>query len=231
MTVSPIRATTTQFMTVARRVSRRKWRTSSDSARTASASWGSGAGSGSTGELGALGALVSGRSASQMSMLATIEVSSTAQHTVSYLQKIKIMSQYVLYTNHSYTDARELCPGSKACLEHVQGHANVAVEDVAELLAEGVELPPWLDATPTLVDTATSAASQGEAAVRQCAAIAEATRAEPALSVSEPTAETRAKVKDSDVERLQADRKRLDDALSSAMPSETLPPPLQERVA
>lgn len=73
---------------------------------------------------------------------------------------------YVLYTNKSYTTPGELCPGSKECVRLAANRPDILVQNVDTILASGVELPPWLDGTPTVVDMAKSAASKGDAAIK-----------------------------------------------------------------
>lgn len=73
---------------------------------------------------------------------------------------------YVLYTNKSYAQPGELCPGSKECVRLCKGRADVLVQDVDAILRSGVDLPPWLDGTPTVVDMKTSQAAKGAAAIQ-----------------------------------------------------------------
>ena len=73
---------------------------------------------------------------------------------------------YVLYTNKSYTNPKELCPGSKECVRLAAARPDVLVQDVDAIVQSGVALPAWLDGTPTVVDMAKSAASKGAAAVK-----------------------------------------------------------------
>lgn len=81
------------------------------------------------------------------------------------------MTRYVLYINRSYSKPGEYCAGSVACLEAVGERADVAVQDVDAILAKNIELPTWLTATPCVVDTETSTAVQGGAAVQLLAGL------------------------------------------------------------
>jgi len=74
--------------------------------------------------------------------------------------------RYVLYVNKSYIVPNSYCPGSELCLASAHGRDDVLVQDVNSILEQGIELPPWLDATPCVVDTKYSTATRGSAAVR-----------------------------------------------------------------
>ena len=75
--------------------------------------------------------------------------------------------KYVLYVNKSYDDSSQYCNGSDSCLRHVQQNADFLIQDVDEILRQGVELPSWLDGSPILVEVATGTASKGTHAVNR----------------------------------------------------------------
>ena len=88
-------------------------------------------------------------------------------------------ARYILYVNISYENSHEHCRGSAACLPLVQSRTDVLVQDVHTILTSGVELPSWLDATPTCVDTATGIARRGSGAIEFLTALKESAKAPP----------------------------------------------------
>jgi len=133
--------------------------------------------------------------------------------------------RYILYVNKSYKDDGALCTGSQRCLASLAQSSAVDVQNVDDLLADHVELPPWLDATPCLVDTNTSTASKGRAAVEACAAIGE----EAHLDTAQSTDSDRElpKVTEADVQRILQARSRQDK--HQPKPAHTLPKPIDTK--
>ena len=130
--------------------------------------------------------------------------------------------KYILYVNKSYTQSDEYCAGSVQCLTRAANHADVLVQDVSSILAEGIELPLWLDGTPCLVDVASSTAYKGSQAVDFCKRMpgpVVAPREAPA-PVAEAVSERDpdAKVTDADVDKIMELRKQQDEAFKSQHP-------------
>ena len=78
--------------------------------------------------------------------------------------------RYVLYVNKSYQHAEQYDLGSSQCLQVVDKLPPdvVLVQDIVNIIDSRVELPGWLDGTPTVVDTQTRLAHKGESAVTFC---------------------------------------------------------------
>ena len=53
-------------------------------------------------------------------------------------------------------------------MQAIESRDDVQVESIHELVSSGVDLPAWLTATPTLVDTSNDTALMGTAAVTAC---------------------------------------------------------------
>lgn len=69
--------------------------------------------------------------------------------------------RYVLYVGPSANGAPR-CPGSQAALEAIESFKeDVAIADVNKLRLDGEELPPWLEGTPCVVNTAEKLAYMG----------------------------------------------------------------------
>lgn len=75
---------------------------------------------------------------------------------------------YVLYVapRANGRGPEEKCRGSQAALALIEAfREDVDVQDVSELQQRGDELPPWLDGTPCVVDTARKLAFKGSDAI------------------------------------------------------------------
>lgn len=83
--------------------------------------------------------------------------------------------KYVLYVNKSYRDNTKFCKGSESCLRHVQQNSDFLVQDIDEILRQGIELPSWLDGSPILVEVETGTASKGSHAVKRVAELVAST--------------------------------------------------------
>jgi hypothetical protein len=128
---------------------------------------------------------------------------------------------YVLYVNESYSQPESLCAGSQRCLEALGERDEVLVQNVAQILGEGIELPPWLDATPCFVDVATSTAHKGSHAVEACRQLPHAqAAAAPAAPVDlgDMNSELSNKVTDADVDRIIEERKQQDEKMMARLP-------------
>ena len=73
--------------------------------------------------------------------------------------------RYVLYINKSYTIPSKYDDGSEQCIELTRDRTDVMLQDVDAIIEKGIELPSWLDGTPVLVDTSSSTALKGSAAI------------------------------------------------------------------
>lgn len=82
--------------------------------------------------------------------------------------------KFVLYIAQSRRNHDEFCPGSKAAIEAAHAaQSSVLVQNVDVMIERGVELPPWLDGTPILVNTEARQALKGSAAIAYLRELAE----------------------------------------------------------
>lgn len=137
--------------------------------------------------------------------------------------------RWILYINKSYSTPGEVDKGSAECLALVGDlKDDVTVQDVDAIVTQhAIELPPWLDHTPTIVDTADQSASKGTAALRVCESIAQQQRRRGGGVPTEDEAlasdriQTR-KVTDDDVQAMLRARQKQDEALGRS--DSQLPP-------
>ena len=79
-------------------------------------------------------------------------------------------------TDVLYITSLKSCPGTDEAMRIIREFNNpthVIVQDIASLKKEGVSIPSWLKGTPTLVNVATRAVSEGTAALRRLPEICE----------------------------------------------------------
>lgn len=129
------------------------------------------------------------------------------------------MSRWILYVNKSYTTPGEFDTGSTRCLELVGNREDVLVQDVDAIVTREINLPPWLDHTPTIVDTHENSASKGSEAVRVCESLVQEQRKDvrPQDEVSDDRT-TSKKVTDADVQDMLRSRQQQDEALGRVDP-------------
>ena len=74
--------------------------------------------------------------------------------------------KYVLYVNADRDSPSQLCRGSREAMKLTKAiQEDVHVQGIQPLLKAGKPLPPWLDGSPILVDTATKQAFKGSSAL------------------------------------------------------------------
>lgn len=152
------------------------------------------------------------------------------------------MADYILYVNKDYKRPGEYDAGSAQCL--ALGVSDVTVEDVDQILSQGVTLPAWLDGTPVLVDVASQTAHKGSDAVeflRQRKAVAPERKErgdaqgateesdDPFESLGTPDAEiterTKGKVTEEQLQALIQSRTQKDERLANNRSGPTALPP------
>lgn len=76
-------------------------------------------------------------------------------------------NKWVLYISQDKQNSEVFCPGSRECLKAINGNeAYVNIQNVDAMLERGIELPPWLNGTPILVDVESKRALKGSDAVK-----------------------------------------------------------------
>ena len=76
-------------------------------------------------------------------------------------------NKWVLYISQDKQNSEVFCPGSRECLRSINGNEGyINIQNVDAMLERGIELPPWLNGTPILVDVESKRALKGTDAVK-----------------------------------------------------------------